>query len=59
MEILTLEEMLEREQQDKDLWITEMAGVFVLMSKKTGKPIAYTEDKKNEDTTRKGKEIQK
>ena len=22
----------------------EMAGVFVLMSKKTGKPIAYTED---------------
>lgn len=45
MEILTLEEMLEREQKDKDLWLDEMAGVFILMSKKTGKPIAYTEDK--------------
>lgn len=47
MEILTLEEMLEREQQDKDLWLDEMAGVFILMSKKTGKPVAYTEDKED------------
>ena len=47
MEILTLKEMLEREQQDKDLWIMEMAGVFILMSKQTSKPIAYTEDKED------------
>lgn len=45
MEILTLEEMEQRKLQDKDLWLDEMAGVFILMSKKTGKPIAYTEDK--------------
>lgn len=45
MEILTLEEMKQRIQQDKDLGLDEMAGVFILINKKTGKPIAYTEDK--------------